>query len=480
MSSTSETLRLSVDSARALVLTSTIEEVDRGGEVLALDARREATRTAREKRGEWLGRRGLLLRDRLVHDIPQLGAYLKRSDPGRGLVLPLCVLAFVVGLATNALGPQRHIHVLALPLLGLIAWNLAVFLFLALRGVLPISLGEGSRLLAIWQRFFARPPRGGEGREVLVEALARDFALWAKTVAPLARARIDHAFHAAAAAMVTGVVVGMYLRGVIFAYRATWESTFLSSGMVDGLLRIVLGPAAFLLARDVPSAALIESPQSGDAGPWIHLWAVTALLFVILPRAVLALRASLAVAWRSRRLEVEVPGSWRRRLHAAAEAVVHRVEVIPYSTQVATALGDALRARLQDVFGARAEIRILPTATYGTEFGEVQFTGGRARVLLFGLAQTPEIEVHGEFARELREELPDGQALLFVVEASSFRERLPEGEAGEKRLAERRRAWDRIAKEAGLAAIHLDLKQDSEDEIVRALIDGAWPDGSLT
>src|SRR5687768_1879872 len=40
----------------------------------------------------------------------------------------LCVLAFVLGLATNLLGPTEKIHVVRNPVLALVAWNLFVYL----------------------------------------------------------------------------------------------------------------------------------------------------------------------------------------------------------------------------------------------------------------------------------------------------------------------------------------------------------------
>src|SRR5918994_5332143 len=44
--------------------------------------------------------------------------------------LPVCFVAFLLGLATNLLGPAQHIHVIRNPIFILIAWNLLVFLAL--------------------------------------------------------------------------------------------------------------------------------------------------------------------------------------------------------------------------------------------------------------------------------------------------------------------------------------------------------------
>ena len=52
-----------------------------------------------------------------------------------------------------------------------------------------------------------------------------------------------------------GVVLGMYVEGFAFAYRATWESTFFDASQVRPLLAVVLGPASSLLRDPLPNLA---------------------------------------------------------------------------------------------------------------------------------------------------------------------------------------------------------------------------------
>ena len=485
------------DDAQAIALVRAIEETDRGGRILPLTERRTATAVGREAHPDgdaWLAARARALVAVLQRELRFVPRLLRFTSPVRGLLAPALALAFVLGLLTNALGPEQRINVLALPLLGVIAWNLAVLVTTAARAVLPLDLGSGvprfvDRLEAMARRLIDRlPKRGDEGeQERLKQALERYLADWLPAVAPLAAARGRRLLHASSLALILGVVAGMYLRGVAFQYHATWESTFLSSKAVGGFLSFLLAPASALLGVPVPEATAIEAPAYGDAGPWIHLWAVTAALFVGVPRMLLAAAFSWRSSRRRRRLEITLPGAYLRRLLASVDTSERSLEILPFSYRPPAKAAEALKHLLLDLFGPRSEIRLRPTLDYGAEPAAVEPGSGRLRLVLFGLAQTPEVEVHGELLRGLCEELPDGQALLAVVDGSTYRRRLEGGGRSAARLAERRRAWDRVVRDAvapegrrgnTLEPVHLDLLE-LDDEAQNRVLEGAWPAGVL-
>lgn len=487
--------------AQAVVLVAAVEELDRGGELLpkvlrqraTLEARAEREASAKRRRGRqqddpirWLAARAVRLRDAVVEGLPPVARTLRTTTAlARGLGWPLLVLALVAGLLTNVIGPDRQLNVLALPLLGLIVWNLALMVFLLLRGLLPSgSAGRAGRrpwLLAWRSRLAERmAARSGDGEDGALgrRVLSRYLSRWLPAITPLAAARGRRLLHAAALLLVLGAVLGMYVRGIGFAYSATWESTFLRPPMVDRLLGFVLGPAAHLLGTEVPSAAALEGGGGGiSAAPWIHLYAVTALLFVGLPRLGFILFESLRVARLRRRVRITLPRVYVRRLRAAGDTARHRVDVLPYSYRPPAEALATLKGLLLDLFGARAEIRARASLAYGEEPAsdeEEPF----AEVILFGLAQTPELEVHGAFLTARREALL-AEALLVIVDASLYRQRLAAGEVGEKRLAERRRAWDRMLGEVGLPAAHLDLQETPADAALEALALAVWPADAL-
>ena len=482
-------LLLPEDDAQAVALVRAVEETDSAGALLRLEERRRATVGAREAGdGEaWIAPRARQLTAALKSELPYLSRLLRFTNPVRGLLAPALAVAFGLGLATNALGPEKHINVLAVPLLGLIAWNLVVLALLAVRTWLPIgpqALRSRPPALARWLEAMARrldrlPRRSAGGDDGWQRAFERYLAAWLPAVKPLASSRSRRLLHASSLALIVGVIAGMYLRGVAFRYQATWESTFLGAAAVDRFLGTVLAPAAALLGGSVPSAAAIEA-RPGDAAPWIHLWAVTAALFVGLPRLTLAAIESLRCARRRRRVALSVPEAYVRRLLAAADTQQRRLDVVPYSYRPNARAVEGLKQILYDLFGPRSEIRVSPALEYGFDPEALAPGGGRLRLVLFGLAQTPEVEVHGEFLAHLKADLPDGQALLAVVDASAYRRRLAGGGRASQRLAERRRAWDRVVRESGLEAVHVDLGEAPGDDVLDRLVAAAWPAGVLS
>lgn len=472
-------LEIGEDAAQTLALVRAVEESDRDGTVLPFARRREATVTARAETGDdWPARRAAALLPAVTERWGFVPRLLRLTHPGRGLAVPAVAAALLLGMATNALGPDRRIHVLALPLAGLLAWNVAVLLALAARRAWPIG-GFAWRDSGRWlvrlthhacRRWVDLLPAGGTAEPDLVRrVLAAYLRDWLAAVAPLSGARIRRLLHLASLAVLAGAVGGMYVRGLVFAYRATWESTFAGAETVERVLAILLGPASALTGIDIPAAEPIRAVDAtspgGGAAPWIHLWAVTAALFAGIPRAVLAAAEGLRVARLSRKLPVEVPGVYLQRLLASASTEVRRVDVVPYSYRLPAVLCDALRARLMDVYGGRADVRVSSPVEYG-HGAEGVGASGHAAVVVFNLAQTPEAEVHGAFLSALAGEA--GRDLYVLLDSSAFRERAP-GETGETRLRARRSAWDRVVSAAGLDAIHLDLRRDAPEAVVGSL-----------
>ena len=190
------------------------------------------------------------------------------------------VLGLMAGLAADQLGPPQRVNLLAPAVWAVVAWNLVVYLALLWPGRLPSPLPSLRNGLSRWAL------RGPDTVTLL----------WARHAAPLTGARLALLLHTAAAGLALGLVAGLYLRGLALDYRAGWQSTFLDAATVQQVLGVLLGPASALTGIAVPDVAPLRVGPGGDAtataAPWIHLLATTLALAVLLPRLLLAWRAS--------------------------------------------------------------------------------------------------------------------------------------------------------------------------------------------
>lgn len=466
--------------AQLVLLVRAVEASDPDGRLLPLEERRRAGEAASvatpgAPEGQRLAARAEHLLPPLEARVPGVQGLLRATRFGAGLAPLVAVGAFVLGLSSNVLGPHREIGVLQGPLLALVLWNLVVYAAFLLWPVLAPGPGQdappaaeaprlgrpgrgrglASRAIdAIVARFASRARRRDAAGAILVStAVARYAADWRRASAPLLASRVRLWLHLGSLCLVLGVVVGMYVRGLAFRYETTWESTFFDAPTLHRLLRLVLGPASALLGIPIPALDVPTPRSAGPAAPWIHLYAGTALLYVGLPRLLFAAFEARRAARLARAVPAALGFADVRRAGLAPAGAPGRVEVRPYSHSPSPRACDALTALLHDVFGSAAVVRIEGPIAYGAEETEVPAVpAGARRVLLFSLAQTPEAEVHGRLLGSEARAAPGTRAVA-LVDGAGYRERA----ADAARLDERRRLWDRVAREAGSEVVHVDL-----------------------
>jgi len=334
---------------RKVLLVRAIEETDRDGEALPLAERTEATRTVMgnnppnveiqvgaplSSATEWfLVRRADVLIDALRGRSPGIDHVLAVAGGATSLDRGLLAAGFALGAALSFFdGARGGINIFAPPLAVLLVWNLLVYVFIGIRSskvriestapgaANPEALRESFVQPSGFGRFYARWVRRQVERLLghstrfnapLAPGLRRFAGDWLELAQPLFFARARRLLHLSAVFAAIGLVAGYYFRGFVLRSAAGWEgSGAIGPETAHALLTVLYGPAALLSGIAVPAAdgmaALRWSAPSlsgvGEPAIWVHLIALTAGLYIVLPRLVLTVLSALRL-WRlSRRL----------------------------------------------------------------------------------------------------------------------------------------------------------------------------------
>ena len=478
---------------REILLVKAIEEADRAGAVIPFGDRERAARdalranglateeiaqeAATAKVGQALADRAARLMGPVLDRHPVLEDLLARSGWPTWLGIALLVAALASGYGLSAMNESRRINILALPFLGLLAWNLTVYLWLMIGGVRRIVAGAraatrlaGSAVRGIGRRLGPLVARTARVDTVLGTAVRRFIADWSDAAAPELAQHLRRWLHLAAAAVAAGLVVGLYERGIGHHYVAGWESTWLTAPQVEWIIDTLFGSLAswsgIALPRSTAEVAALEflpdGRGGGTAAPWIHLIALCLTGTVVLPRLVLA-----GVAWfRGLRLQraSHLPGTLaayaRAALGAGGQGLPTAISVIPYAFEPPSGLAARIEPVLHDMFGRGAQPRLQAAVPYGEEASLAAALERNARdaggcVVLMNLAATPETENHGVVISAARDRARGPSCVApfrLVLDESSYAERFASDPALAGRMQERRRLWQEFARGYGVEA----------------------------
>jgi hypothetical protein len=402
----------------------------------------------------------------------------------------LIACALVGGFLADPIGPAGHINLLNFPLLTLLLWNVVAYIGLLYNIVVPQPSRDRSQpgLPGLVEWLIGLVVKGRLNRLRSDRAQSPDEVQWIAASLASYAARLLHSgrdlliaharslLHAAAAVLAIGVMAGLYLRGFSFLYKVGWESTFMEATGVHSLLSFLFAPASWLLRIPVPSVDAIADLQGtakANAAIWIHFWAITAVLFIVLPRTLFAMTAWFRKA--SLAAEAHLPNNepYFQRLLNPYRGKGLFVEVLAYSHRVKEA-DDRLMTFLSDAFGVLADIHIGGSVQYGDR--HPRFPGdpdrGLCVVVLFNVAQAPE-ETHSEFLEELKATIRGRgrpNMLLVVLDCEAYAQI-----DHEKRLKERCQSWATLVKACGLQALQYRDPAGPPDEELQVLPDCLWP-----
>jgi hypothetical protein len=427
-----------------------------------------ATQAAAQVEGEqaaadvFIARRSALAIERLASRDKHVQRLLSAVTWRQWIGWAVAVLALGAGFAADAVGAGKRVNLLAPPLLALLAWNLFVYLLIVVRGSWSLfdrrarDLGPLARTLSRITHAVSKAPR--RHGTVPAAAFLQD---WAQASSTLTAARIGRVLHVAAATFAVGALAGMYLRGLALEYRAGWESTFLEAGAVQWLLDAVLGPAAALTGIALPDASGYEALRfsagpGAIAAPWLHLYAVTVALVVLVPRLLLALGDRWLEARQTARFPLRLDDAYFQRLTRFLRGTPATVNAVPYSLQLSPQATLGLNNLLTQTLGPRTAISIAPAVAFGGEDGidaRAVARGVNIVVPLFALTATPEQENHGAFLERLKAAAGTAQ-LAVLVDESGFRRQFGDG----TRRDERRALWRKLLHQRGCASVFVDLE----------------------
>jgi hypothetical protein len=446
--------------AREVVLVRAIETSDTAHEVLSDDDRNYASRSARELAAwqaadskseptpeHFLEQRSSLILKRLAERHPALAHFSRRPRvlPRLSVFIPL--LALIAGAVLDRITDPHRVDLLSAPLLVIIGWNLLVYLILLAWWVVP---GKRTGWLSppLMQRFSTGKPSLPRRLPAALSAgLLRYVQDWTTLSAELTRARVGRCVHLAAACFALGAVVSLYARGLLAQYVAGWESTFLDARQVHALLSAVFAPAMLVFPLQGFSLADIESLRFGQTvsaaggARWVHLYAATLALTVIIPRLLLAAFAHWRVRRLSRQFPLDLGGPYFRTLDPGSGTVAVILRLYPYSFTLDAAREKGLAELARIALGEQARLMLRPSCPYGEEPHELLqgelFDDGEvaATAALFNLAATPEKENHGAFLDYLLRRCP--RAPVAIIDTASF----AQSGADPERLAQRTALW---------------------------------------
>lgn len=459
-------------SALEVVAVRAIETQDREGFIWTDAERAWASRSAADAVGEkaapedFVAKRASLLLERLGDRNQMLLAQARGMHWQPWYGWAAIIAAGILGVLVDRIGASHRVDLLAPPILALIGWNLAAYLILLATHRSGTVQGPLRRLTMRIVRltpapgFLTSKAAFATGDAVNIASLANLTSAWFILAKPLYGARVGRILHSAAAVLALGVILGLYFRGLVSEYKATWESTFLDATFVHGMLAIILAPGAWLTGIAVPNAAHIQSiraPLSENAAIWLHLYAASVFLIVLVPRMGLALHAWRKERSLSRNFPIPLDDRYFQVLLRGFHAKAERVRVVPFSYTLPEAARSGLETILARSFGGGASLIFEAPIRWEDDesvVSRITREGKEPVIAVFNLTATPEDDVHGAFVEALKEHLAAGHNLIAMVDSSEFESRWP---GDDLRLEKRRRAWSALFTSHRLPTVHVNL-----------------------
>src|ERR1700712_1825142 len=222
---------------RTVLLIRSIDEGDKTGQVLSVEERAEATLAAAKgapliasgltgpslpaAAEHILVKRAGLLLAKLQARAPVIDRVLDLAAGVSWLGPAVLALAFISGVSLSALDGSQRIEILAMPVWGLLLWNLAVYVALIVLWVRALRRRNANlpRLSARVSGFFGRVLRGrvqavlrdtARFNVPLTEVMQQFTSEWVSIVRPTWQLRAARLLHLGSLVLAFGCVAGLY------------------------------------------------------------------------------------------------------------------------------------------------------------------------------------------------------------------------------------------------------------------------------
>lgn len=482
------TVRLSEKDARDVLLAELLEtptEVVPGEKPVwtpadAAAATRDARHLAGERRtpGLFLPLRARLVLARLKER--RVKTTLEQTGfATTPVLLTLATLGYLAGVLTDRLATTGSVvNLLSPPLLAFFLWNLFVYLLLLVQGASALT-GKtvGAPLRSALVRLFEKLHLPGLKKDGL---RTRFWARWAPLMTPKLALCAAQALHLATLAFAIGLLTSLAVRGIGTAYVVGWESTWLADrpDIVLGILNATYGLVPGSLPMpDVEHVRLmnlaegLSAPLTESTSWLLRLMGLISAL-VLVPRACLALIATVRIRRREKALPFPVTSPYYRRLLLSDDEARRREVVVLVPESNGKDWEDVCR-RTEALLKARdVALKIVPAELWDTTpeaiLESVRKEGASERLFWVALdaSATPEEEIHGRFLTALSENV------VVLLNVSSLFARFGKDAPNVRsRLA----LWETFAHDHGARSTILDLAETSPEFIdaLKALVDSS-------
>ncbi len=441
------------------------------GDQASIDARHLLGDKA--NKATWLVQRAKLILTRTqTKEQPAIDIALNHDWFGKSLGLltfVLVILGYLLGAFSDRLSSTGSmINLLAPPILGLILWNILIYVALIVQAVL------GFRFELPLQKGLYKAITFLASAKLPGRALIRTFfAAWLPHRIPGLKHRLRRACHLAALAFAVGILSSIAIRGIGTAYHVGWESTWFAgrADIVEQMIHAIYGLIPWTLPNTAPlpdtaGVAALEwtagmAPLAGsNAAPWLWRLIQTIFWIVLLPRLLLVLWETLSLKVREKRVTLNCTEPYYRAVLGAAnqKTVAHLM--------VDASLMKLPRWAERDGLPQGLSPDITSMTYWDTDNEELAELWEKTvrPIPVFNALHTPEEDVQGIWIKRLTEKLPAGFPVC--VDFSLYDERF-DGNATPQRGG-RIALWEQFIEAHGARAIIVSAKT-SADELGAAL-----------